>query len=167
MKIYIIDYHKDDPKKCTGKKLVKLGLAKKSIKGYGIILNPYSNIILSIKDKNIAEKGGITAIDTSWNNNNAEEFRLKGVHRRLPILFAANPVHYGMAYKLSTLEAIAATLYILDYVEEALKILNTVKWGHTFLELNHELLEEYRGKDDKEILLIEKDMLNKIMGAQQ
>ncbi|BCU70577.1 hypothetical protein KN1_18740 [Stygiolobus caldivivus] len=163
MNIFIIDYNQDDPKKCTGKKLIRLGLAKLTRTEKGIVLNPYSNITLSIDDKEIALRNGITAIDASWNIISQNSLAKRNNHRRLPILFAGNPTHYAIAYKLSTLEALAASLYILDEVKEAIKLLNTIKWGHTFLELNRELLESYRGKKEKEILEIEKEILDKIL----
>ncbi|QXJ33205.1 DUF367 family protein [Saccharolobus shibatae] len=164
MKVYVIDYHKDDPKKCTGKKLVKLKLAELTRVGKGIILDPFSERTLSINDKDILIKSGITIIDTSWNNPSQNEFKnVRGEHRRLPILFAGNPVHYGIAYKLSSLEALMATLYILDEVDEAIKFSNIVKWGHTFIELNKELLEAYRNKDEEEIKKIEEEIIEKIL----
>ncbi|BFI75324.1 DUF367 family protein [Sulfurisphaera ohwakuensis] len=164
MKVYIIDYHRDDPKKCTGKKLIKLNFAELTRYGKGIILDPYSKRILSIFDKDIALKTGITIVDTSWNSTSKIEFeKIKGEHRRLPILFAGNPTNYGIAYKLSSIEAVIASLYILNEVEEAIKIANIIKWGHTFLELNKELLESYRNKSENEILEIEREVIEKII----
>lgn len=164
MKLFVIDYDQDDPKKCTGKKLVRLGFAKLTRIERGIVLDPFSAITISIRDKELAIKEGITAIDASWNAINEKSFKKRNTHRRLPLLFAGNPIHYAIAYKLSTLEAFAAALYILDEVEEAIKLLNTIKWGHTFLELNKELLEAYRGKEEEEILIIEREILSKILG---
>lgn len=164
MKVYIIDYHKDDPKKCTGKKLVKLKFAELCRTGKGLILDPYSIRVISILDKDIAKKVGITIVDTSWNSTSEIEFQnIRGEHRRLPILFAGNPTNYGIAYRLSSIEALIAAYYILDEVLDAERISKIIKWGHTFLELNKELLESYRGKTEDEILKIEKEMLEKIL----
>jgi len=164
MRVYIIDYHKDDPKKCTGKKLVKLNFAEFSRIGRGIILDPFSKRLISITDKDIILKDGITLVDTSWNSISENEFKkIRGEHRRLPILFAGNPTNYGIAYKLSDIEALIATFYIIDEVEEALKISKIVKWGHTFIELNMELLEAYRNKTEEEIANIEKEIIEKIL----
>lgn len=164
MRVYIIDYHKDDPKKCTGRKLIKLNFAEPSRIGKGIILDPFSKKIFSFSDKDIANKTGITIVDTSWNATSKVEFEnIRGEHRRLPILFAGNPIHYGIAYKLSTIEAVIAALYILDEVDEAMRLSNIVKWGHTFIELNKELLESYRNKSEDEILHIEKEIIEKIL----
>lgn len=66
------------------------------------------------------------------------------VSRALPFLLAANPVNYGKPYQLSTLEAFAAALYILGEVGQAQKIVGIYTWGHRFLELNKEPLEDYR-----------------------
>jgi len=164
MRVYVIDYHKDDPKKCTGKKLVKFNFAEFSKVGRGIILDPFSKRLLSIIDKEVIIKNGLTLVDTSWNNTSENEFqKVKGEHRRLPILFAGNPTHYGIAYKLSDIEALVATFYIIDEIDEAMKISRIIKWGHTFIELNKELLESYRNKKEEEIANIEKEIIEKIM----
>ena len=48
---------------------------------------------------------------------------------------ATNPVNYGKPCILSTVEAISATLYITRFKDEARKMMDGFKWGHTFLEL--------------------------------
>lgn len=73
---------------------------------------------------------------------------------------AANPVNYGKPFKLGTVEAFAAALYILGSIEQAREILNKFKWGHTFLELNHEPLEAYAAaKNSKEIVSIQTEFM--------
>jgi len=65
------------------------------------------------------------------------------MQRKLPPLFAGNPVNYSKLNKLTTVEAICGALWILDYKEQAEKLLDKFKWGHTFYELNHNLLDDY------------------------
>ena len=78
---------------------------------------------------------------------------MKGTSRCLPILIAGNPTNYAKATKLSTVEAIAGALYIAGFRDEAEKVLSIFVWGHTFLELNHALLENYASaKDSTEIV---------------
>ena len=45
-------------------------------------------------------------------------------------------------------EALAATLYICDYVDAAIAILDEFTWGREFVKVNEELLELYRTSDD-------------------
>ena len=134
----------DDPRKCTAAKLVKFGLAndihKTSTKT--LVLDPFAEKILLNKDKKLINS--ITGIDCSWNL--ADETFVKnfsGIKRKLPPLFAGNPVNYSKINKLTTAEAISAALYILGYQKLSLQILDKFKWGHTFFELNKELLNEY------------------------
>jgi pre-rRNA-processing protein TSR3 len=78
---------------------------------------------------------------------------VKGTSRCLPILIAGNPVNFGKATKLSTAEALAGALYIAGFKDEAKQLLSIFTWGHTFLELNAELLENYAtAKDSAEIV---------------
>jgi pre-rRNA-processing protein TSR3 len=87
----------------------------------------------------------VLAVDCSWNQAQEVFFRrLGGKHRRLPILLAANPTNYSKPGVLSSLEAVAATMYILGEVEESERYLSIYKWGPTFLTLNHDPLEDYR-----------------------
>ncbi|MDW0272773.1 MAG: DUF367 domain-containing protein, partial [Nitrososphaeraceae archaeon] len=49
-----------------------------------------------------------------------------------------------------------ACYYILGEKQYARLLLNKFKWGHTFLELNHDALEDYSAAEDrKEIVDIE------------
>ena len=120
MEIHIRYEGDDDPRKCTARKLSRFGLAElhKNNKStpYGIILNPYSETALSPADY---------------------------IHRALPFLVAANPVNYGKPFKLTTVEAIAASLFILGEKEQSRKVLSKFRWGLNFLTLNEEPLESY------------------------
>jgi len=69
-------------------------------------------------------------------------------------------VNYGKPFKLTTLEAFAASLHILGEIDHAKEILNIYKWGPHFLELNKQPLEEYRGaKNSKEVIQIMKQYI--------
>lgn len=128
-----------------------------------LLLNPFSKVPVSVEDREIIEKYGILALDCSWQHAREvfKRVRFKN-HRRLPFLIAANPVNYGKPYKLSTLEACIATLYIANYKNEALSLLNGFKWAKTFIDLNRDLLESYAGRGREEIEKIEKEILDRI-----
>src|SRR3989338_6658674 len=68
---------------------------------------------------------------------------IKKIKKKLPPLLAGNPVNYAKLNKLTTAEALSASLFILGFRDEALAILDKFKWGHTFYELNQNLLDEY------------------------
>ena len=152
-KMKIVVYHaaEDDPKKCTAKKLEKFGLIKLEkqlgkLPSNSLLLDPFSEKALSREDAQIA-RNGIVAIDCSWKKIDESAFsilRRKMHSRALPFLLAANPVNYGRAFKLTTAEAIASALYILNDVNKAKEILSIFKWGPHFFVLNKEPLEEYR-----------------------
>ena len=134
----------DDPKKCTAAKLVKFGLAnnvhKTSTKT--LVLDPFAEKTLLNKDKKLIRS--VTGIDCSWNlADKTFVKKFTGIRRKLPPLFAGNPVNYSKLNKLTTVEAISAALYILGHQDLSLKMLDKFKWGHTFYELNKGLLAEY------------------------
>ena len=108
-------------------------------------------------DKKLATS--ITAIDCSWNlADKAFATKFSGIHRKLPPLFAGNPVNYSKLNKLTTVEAIAATVFILGNKDLSLKLLDKFKWGHTFFELNQNLLEDYsKLKSEDEIIPLLKE----------
>jgi pre-rRNA-processing protein TSR3 len=147
----VIIYHarQCDPKRCTGLKLKRHGLARlvnktRFLPKRAIVLNPFSEIAFSPADRKRVEDFGLVALDCSWEH--AEKVLLKhvkGTSRCLPILIAGNPVNFGKATKLTTVEALAAALYIAGFKQEAKKLLSIFTWGHTFIELNHAMLENY------------------------
>ncbi|MFB5646375.1 MAG: ribosome biogenesis domain-containing protein, partial [Nitrosopumilaceae archaeon] len=57
--------------------------------------------------------------------------------------------NYSKLNKLTTVEAISAALYVLGYSDLSLKILDKFKWGHTFYDLNKELLDAYSKIDSE------------------
>jgi pre-rRNA-processing protein TSR3 len=76
----------------------------------------------------------------------------------LPVLLAGNPVNYSKMGKLSSAEALAAAAYILGLKKLASEMMGKFKWGHTFLDLNVGLLEEYSNATDQDkIKEIEKE----------
>lgn len=119
-----------------------------------VVLNPFAEVAFSPADRERIESCGLVALDCSWEH--AEKVLLKhvrGTSRCLPILIAGNPVNFGKATKLSTVEALAAALYIAGFEHQASELLAIFKWGHTFLDLNHDWLESYKkAKDSTDIV---------------
>jgi pre-rRNA-processing protein TSR3 len=156
--------NEDDPKKCSAKKLHRFGFAKleknlKKIPKHAILLSPFAEKSLSREDLPIAEEVGILAVDCSWENaeERFQEVSKSYISRALPFVVAVNPVNYGKPFKLTTLEAFAASLYIIGKPDQAREILKIYNWGPHFLELNREPLEEYRkAKNSTEVIEIMK-----------
>ena len=167
-------YHANqcDPKRCTGLKLKRRGLARlvtrtRFLPKRAVVLNPFSEIAFSPADRKRVEDFGLVALDCSWEH--AEKVLLKqvkGTSRCLPILIAGNPVNFGKATKLTTAEALAAALYIAGFKQEARGLLSIFTWGHTFLELNSALLENYAAaQDSTEIIKMQNSLTQKTRGS--
>lgn len=154
MKPQVYMLRQDDPSKCTAAKLVRFGIAEnlRHIGKRTIVLNPFSSEPVTRTDSELAES--VCAIDCSWEKADdvLKQKRLAryGIGRRLPAMLAANPVNYAKLGKLSSAEALAGALYILGEKALAAQILDKFKWGHTFLELNGELLEDYASAKNAE-----------------
>ena len=137
-------FYQDDPKKCTAAKMVKFGLAQniKKIGSKGLVLDPFAEKTLLPKDVSVIIS--FVGIDCSWNlADHAFSQKFNGIKRKLPPLLAGNPVNYSKLNKLTTAEALSGSLYILGFKEQSLELLNKFKWGHTFYELNQNLLNDY------------------------
>jgi len=78
------------------------------------------------------------------------------IRRALPFLIAANPVNFGKPCVLSSVEALAAALYIIGEKDKAIELLSKVSWGIRFLEVNKEPLDMYtNAKDSSEVIKIQ------------
>jgi pre-rRNA-processing protein TSR3 len=162
--VRIVVYHAGqcDPKKCTALKLKRHELVRlvpkvRLLPKRAIMLNPFSKIAFSPADRQRIEKFGLAALDCSWEHaENVLLKRVRGTSRCLPILIAGNPVNFGKPTKLTTVEALAAALYIAGLGEEANILLSIFSWGHTFIEINQERLENYaKAKDSTEIIRLQ------------
>ena len=111
------------------------------------------------------QDSGLAALDCSWEHaQKVMKGHVKGTSRCLPILIAGNPVNYGKLTKLTTAEAIAAALYIAGFKGESEELLSIFTWGHTFLELNGMLLDNYATtKDSNEIV----EMQNRLLKSKE
>lgn len=155
MNVLILDYGQDDPVKCTARKMVRHGLATEVSRKFHasssmLVLNPFAGIVLSPLD--VSAKA-VLVIDCSWNLAQGVFFKkVGGKHRRLPALLAANPTNYSRLGMLSSVEAVAATLYIVGEKADAERALSLYKWGPTFLTLNHDPLEEYSQAESEDAI---------------
>jgi len=166
-RVRITIYHAGqcDPKKCTALKLKRHGLVRivhqvKFLPRRAAVLNPFAETAFSPADRQRIEDSGLAALDFSWERSEKALLKqVKGTSRCLPVLVAGNPVNFGKPTKLSTVEALAAALYICRFEEEAAELLSMFKWGHTFFELNRERLERYAtAKDSTEIIKIQQEL---------
>ncbi len=153
----------DDPKKCTARRLEKFGRAilHRSMRQvpYGVVLNPHAEQALSPADADDG-LGTLVALDCSWASAEEASFSMKGVHRALPFLVAANPINYGNPFQLTTVEALAGALRIFGEDEAAEDLLEPFRWGETFLTLNEEPLDRYaQCADSSDIVAVQDDYL--------
>jgi pre-rRNA-processing protein TSR3 len=127
-----------------------------------VVLDPFTPKAFSPADRERMEKRGLAALDCSWVHA-MEVFDLSshGTFRCLPYLVAANPVNYGVPTKLSTVEALAAALYIAGFCEQAEEILSKFKWGLQFITLNKKPLEGYaQAKDSAGVVKVQKHYID-------
>ena len=138
--VSIVMMRQDDPAKCTAARMVRFGLARavRRIHPRHIVLDPYADKVLLPRDG----RRTICAVDCSWKLA-AGQFRNAENGRRLPPLLAGNPINYSKIGMLSTAEAVSSALFITGRRDAASSILDKFRWGHTFLELNAGILEEY------------------------
>ncbi len=145
-KIFYVYMNQDDPKKSTMKKLERYGLAI-HIPIYKIYsklyLTPYSENFILNTDKELYKRHGIVVIDGSWNRISTIENIGAKNGRKLPLLLPVNPVNYGKPGKLSSLEALAAALYIMGYTDLADELTSKYSWAQNFIKTNINPLNDY------------------------
>jgi pre-rRNA-processing protein TSR3 len=152
----------DDPDKCTARKLARFDLAtlhrSDRATPYGVVLNPHAEQALSPADATDT----LVALDCSWESAGEKRFSLRGEHRALPFLVAANPVNFGRPFQLTTVEALAAGLCLFGERAQAESLLSKFRWGETFLELNDEPLRRYADcADSTEVVAVQGEYLDR------
>jgi len=166
MRLFVFNARECDPKKCTAVRLERAGKVEtvyrlRDLPGGAVLLDPFAEKALSKADLEAAKKRGIIALDCSWKNvEQIGRLRKRTVPRSLPYLVAANPTHYGRPTTLSTAEALASALFILGFPKRAEELLNSFKWGHSFLELNWEALKAYsEAKDSADVVAAQREFM--------
>ena len=156
-----------DPKKCSTLKLKRHNLVRvvhryQELPRGAVILDPFTPKALSPADKQRLIKRGLCALDCSWvHAKEVFDVASSWVPRCLPYLVAANPVNFGKPTKLSTVEALAAALYIVGFSEQAEELLGKFKWGPHFITLNKELLDDYgQAEDSTGVVEVQKQYLD-------
>lgn len=151
-----------DPHKCSVMKMKRFGRVRilsriSDIPRNTLLLDPTAEQAVSPLDKSASS---LTVLDCSWevlDTLYAKKFRIR---RALPFLLAANPMHYGKPFQLSSIEAFAAALFILGERDYAGEILSLYTWGCRFLELNAEPLSLYsNAKDSSEVIALQSEYL--------
>lgn len=144
-----------DPKRCSGKRLMKLSLMRELRIGQkfpGLVISPNAKAIVSPADTPILLEHGAAVVECSWARLQEVPFsKIGGKHERLlPYLVAANTVNYGRPWRLNCAEALAATFAICGRLEWAERIMEPFTYGEAFLEINSELFERYAACEDAE-----------------
>ncbi|KAJ1921391.1 ribosome biogenesis protein tsr3 [Mycoemilia scoparia] len=164
------DFGHCDPKRCSGRKLARMGLVKELGLNQvfkGIVMSPAGKQAVSMADKEIISKYGAAMIDCSWARLDEVPFsKIKARNNRLlPYLVASNPVNYGKPWRLNCVEALAAAFYICGMDDIGDQLMGKFKWGHAFKEVNAELFSRYsQCKDSKEVIEVQNawmDMIDK------
>ncbi|MDD1746162.1 MAG: DUF367 family protein [Methanomassiliicoccales archaeon] len=165
-KVFVYDEGQCDPKRCTSKKMLLLGLAlevhdlRRIPKGC-LVLDPAAEKAVSAEDRGTVEAHGVLVMDLSWKNIDSFPKLARHHHSRaLPYLLAANPVNWGKPMKLSSAEAVAAALYIVGLKGQSKAVLSRFSFGEQFLILNQEPLERYsQAHTSAEVVAIQSDYI--------
>ncbi|KAF1956518.1 DUF367-domain-containing protein [Byssothecium circinans] len=137
-----------DAKRCSGKRLMRLGLLRELHVGQkfaGIVVTPKGKKVVSREDNEVLEQYGAAVVEASWNRIEEVPFSKIGgkCERLLPYLVAANPTNYGKPWRLNCVEALAATYCICGHADWGEEILASFSYGEAFLEINAALLKRY------------------------
>ncbi|KAI1331497.1 hypothetical protein F5Y16DRAFT_395377 [Xylariaceae sp. FL0255] len=151
------DLNHCDPKRCSGKKLIRLGLMRDLHLGQrhnGVIITPNGKHTLSPADRDLMDQYGAAVVECSWARTQEVQWNKVGgkCERLLPYLVAANTVNYGKPYRLNCAEALAASFYICGHRDWAEQVLSPFNYGESFLAINSKLLKKYAACADEEAI---------------
>ncbi|KAI1435811.1 hypothetical protein GGR50DRAFT_275472 [Xylaria sp. CBS 124048] len=149
------DLNHCDPKRCSGKKLIRLGLMRDLHLGQrhnGVIITPNGKHTLSPADRELMDQYGAAVVECSWARTQEVQWSKVGgkCERLLPYLVAANTVNYGKPYRLNCVEALAASFYICGHPDWADEVLRPFNYGESFIAINSKLLKKYAACEDED-----------------
>ncbi|KAI0010690.1 DUF367-domain-containing protein [Xylariaceae sp. FL0662B] len=149
------DLNHCDPKRCSGKKLIRLGLMRDLHLGQrhnGVIITPNGKHTISPADRDLMEQYGAAVVECSWARTSEVQWNKVGgkCERLLPYLVAANTVNYGKPFRLNCVEALAAAFYICGHSEWAEEVLRPFNYGESFLNINAKVLKKYAACADED-----------------
>ncbi|KAI0402282.1 hypothetical protein F4802DRAFT_376025 [Xylaria palmicola] len=162
------DLNHCDPKRCSGKKLIRLGLMRDLHLGQrhnGVIITPNGKHTLSPADRELMDQYGAAVVECSWARTREIQWSKVGgkCERLLPYLVAANTVNYGKPYRLNCVEALAACFYICGHPDWAEQVLRPFNYGESFLAINAKLLRKYAACEDEDaVKRTEKEWLERL-----
>lgn len=157
-----------DPRRCSGKKLIRLGMMRDLHLGQrfnGVIITPNGKQVVSPADRELLETYGAAVVECSWARTKEIQWSKVGgkCERLLPYLVAANTVNYGKPWRLNCAEALAAAFYICGRKEWAEQVLAPFNYGESFLEINGSLLRKYAACEDaQEVKKVEDAWLERL-----
>jgi pre-rRNA-processing protein TSR3 len=157
-----------DPKRCSGKKLLRLGLIRDLHVGQrhnGVIITPNGKHTLSPADRPLLDQFGAAVVECSWARVSEVPWSKVGgkCERLLPYLVAANTVNYGKPWRLNCAEALAATFYICGHEEWAAQIMEPFSYGQAFLDINSSVLRKYAAcENEAGIKMVEKEWMERL-----
>ncbi|KAH7886810.1 DUF367-domain-containing protein [Phlebopus sp. FC_14] len=143
------DFNHCDPRRCSGKKLARLGLIKDLRVGTrfrGVVISPKATVVLSPADRDVVAKDGLAVIECSWARLDETPFsKIASPHERiLPYMLATNPTNYGRPWRLNCVEALAASFYITAFDQHAETLLGSFGWGDSFWKVNSPYITKYK-----------------------
>lgn len=162
------DLNHCDPKRCSGKKLIKLGMMRDLHVGQrhnGVIITPNGKHTISPADRELMDQYGAAVVECSWARTQEVQWNKVGgkCERLLPYLVAANTVNYGKPWRLNCVEALAAAFYICGHPDWAAEILSPFSYGKPFLEINSSLLKKYAAcADEAEIKKTQEEWMERL-----
>lgn len=144
-----------DPKRCSGKKLMKMGQMRDLAIGQkhsGVIISPNAKHTISPADRELMDQYGAAVVECSWARVKEVPWTKIGgrCERLLPYLVAANSVNYGKPWRLNCVEALGAAFYICGHPDWAEEILSHFSYGQAFLDINSSILKRYAACTDEE-----------------
>ncbi|KAI5294644.1 ribosome biogenesis protein tsr3 [Ascosphaera acerosa] len=137
-----------DPKRCSGKRLMNLGIMRDLPIGQkfaGVVISPNAKRTISPADTPLLEQFGASVVECSWVRTTEVPWNRIGgkCERLLPYLVAANTVNYGKPWRLNCAEALAAAFAICGHPDWAETVLAPFSYGQAFLDINASLLKRY------------------------